>query len=153
LKLALWSPAFVVTSSTKHAPPCIVQVTSTKSIKPLKLRQNQRYSWMPTKNVDVSVFSNDDVRMKRKPLKAIIRPLDPYDPRSWDHPSHKEQWLALAAELGRSLAKRDFTEHEAKLTKVREKLLEARQAFDHPTHKKTWLALAESINRAMAPEE
>ena len=36
------------------------------------------------------------------------RDLDPTDPRSLDHPSHKEQWLALARALGRLDARRDF---------------------------------------------
>jgi hypothetical protein len=33
---------------------------------------------------------------------------DPADPNSIDHPSHKEQWLALARALGRADARRDF---------------------------------------------
>lgn len=33
---------------------------------------------------------------------------DPTDPRSLSHPSHKEQWLALARALGRLDARRDF---------------------------------------------
>jgi hypothetical protein len=40
---------------------------------------------------------------KPKPL-GIVRKLDPADPRSLDHPSHREQWLELARALGRSLA-------------------------------------------------
>jgi hypothetical protein len=34
--------------------------------------------------------------------------LDPSDPRSLDHPCHKEQWLELARALGRLDARRDF---------------------------------------------
>jgi hypothetical protein len=34
--------------------------------------------------------------------------LNPTDPSSLDHPSHKEQWLALARALGRLDARRDF---------------------------------------------
>jgi hypothetical protein len=37
-----------------------------------------------------------------------VRDLDPADPKSLDHPSHKEQWLALARALGRLDARRDF---------------------------------------------
>lgn len=33
---------------------------------------------------------------------------DPSDPASLAHPSHKEQWLALARALGRLDAKKDF---------------------------------------------
>jgi hypothetical protein len=42
----------------------------------------------------------------RKP--GIIRPLDPDDPRSLDHPSHKEQWLELARTLGRLGAREEY---------------------------------------------
>jgi hypothetical protein len=37
-----------------------------------------------------------------------VRDLDVDDPNSIEHPSHKEQWLALARALGRLDAKRDF---------------------------------------------
>ncbi len=40
--------------------------------------------------------------------RATIRPLDPDDPRSLDHPSHDEQWRELAKALGRAMADRDF---------------------------------------------
>jgi hypothetical protein len=40
--------------------------------------------------------------------KGVIRPLDPNDPRSLSHPSHKEQWLELARALGRMDARKDF---------------------------------------------
>lgn len=36
----------------------------------------------------------------RKP-KVVIRTLDPADPRSLDHPSHREAWLELADAIGR----------------------------------------------------
>lgn len=36
------------------------------------------------------------------------QPLDPSDPRSLDHPSHKEKWLELARALGRLDARKDF---------------------------------------------
>jgi hypothetical protein len=45
---------------------------------------------------------------RRQKLGGRIRPLDPADARSWDHPCHREQWLALAEALGRSLARRDW---------------------------------------------
>jgi len=40
--------------------------------------------------------------------KGIVRPLDPSDLRSLDHPSHKEKWLELARALGRMDARKDF---------------------------------------------
>src|SRR5215471_7472337 len=40
--------------------------------------------------------------------KAVIRPLDPADPASWDHPSHDEQWLELARAMGRTAARREW---------------------------------------------
>jgi hypothetical protein len=38
---------------------------------------------------------------KLKPTKVVIRTLDPADPRSLDHPSHREAWLRLADAIGR----------------------------------------------------
>jgi hypothetical protein len=46
-------------------------------------------------------------RIAKRP-KGIIRPLDPSDPRSIDHPSHKEQWLELARAIGRMEAREEF---------------------------------------------
>jgi hypothetical protein len=43
----------------------------------------------------------------RKP-RGIIRKLDPGDRRNPSHPSHDEQWLELARELGRAVADRDW---------------------------------------------
>jgi hypothetical protein len=40
--------------------------------------------------------------------KGIIRQLDPSDPRSLDHPSHREQWLELARAIGRLEAREEF---------------------------------------------
>jgi hypothetical protein len=42
----------------------------------------------------------------RKPKQpaAIMRPLDPSDPRSLDHPCHDQQWLELTGTLGKALA-------------------------------------------------
>lgn len=37
-----------------------------------------------------------------------VRDLEPTDPDSLEHPSHREQWLALARALGRLDARRDF---------------------------------------------
>lgn len=39
---------------------------------------------------------------------GCVRDLGLDDPSSIDHPSHKEQWLALARALGRLDARRDF---------------------------------------------
>jgi hypothetical protein len=45
------------------------------------------------------------MRPRITPKPGIIRPLDMDDPRSWDHPSHKEQWLEIAREIGRQIAR------------------------------------------------
>jgi hypothetical protein len=45
---------------------------------------------------------------KRNPLTSIIRPLDPLDPRSLEHPCHKEQWLARAEAIGRAIARQEW---------------------------------------------
>lgn len=37
--------------------------------------------------------------------KAIIRPLDPSHPQSWDNPDNEELWLELARAIGRQLAR------------------------------------------------
>src|SRR5262245_17945008 len=39
---------------------------------------------------------------------AIMVPLDPSDPRSPDHPIHREQWLELARAIGRAMANEAF---------------------------------------------
>jgi hypothetical protein len=44
----------------------------------------------------------------RRPRIGIVRPLPPDDPRSLDHPSHKEQWLKVADALGELLADLDW---------------------------------------------
>jgi hypothetical protein len=36
---------------------------------------------------------------------GIVRPLDAADPRSLDHPSHREQWLEFARAIGRQIAR------------------------------------------------
>jgi hypothetical protein len=36
--------------------------------------------------------------------KAIIRPLDPSHPQSWDNPNNEEIWLELARAIGRQIA-------------------------------------------------
>jgi hypothetical protein len=45
--------------------------------------------------------------MRKEQIRAS-RELDPTDPRRIDHPSHKEQWLALARALGRLDARAEF---------------------------------------------
>jgi hypothetical protein len=37
--------------------------------------------------------------------KAIIRPLDPSHPQSWDNPDNEEVWLELARAIGRQIAR------------------------------------------------
>ena len=43
----------------------------------------------------------------RKP-KDVGRTLDPSDPRSLDHPSHREAWLELADAIGRLEAREEI---------------------------------------------
>jgi hypothetical protein len=45
-------------------------------------------------------------RQRKRP--GIVRPLDPADPRSVDHPSHDGQLLELVRALGRAMADQDF---------------------------------------------
>lgn len=47
------------------------------------------------------------MRTKNYP-EGTVRSPDPSDPRSLDHPSHREQWLELADALGRLIAQRVF---------------------------------------------
>jgi hypothetical protein len=49
----------------------------------------------------------------RKTIVGRIRPLPADDPRNPDHPSHEEQWLALARALGSAMADRDFERDRA----------------------------------------
>jgi hypothetical protein len=42
--------------------------------------------------------------IKRKRAEAIMRRLDPSDPRSLGHPCHDEQWLEYAKHLARAMA-------------------------------------------------
>jgi len=58
-----------------------------------------------------------ETKPKRRKSVAVMRPLDPSDPRSWDHPCHEEQWLALAEAIGRSLANMEFDSQDAKKRK------------------------------------
>jgi hypothetical protein len=51
---------------------------------------------------------SDDKTNKRKPLIAVMRPLDPSDPRSWDHLSHDKLWREFARLIGQSMAQRDW---------------------------------------------
>lgn len=37
--------------------------------------------------------------------RAIIRPLDPSHPQSWDNPNNEEIWFELARAIGRQLAR------------------------------------------------
>lgn len=37
--------------------------------------------------------------------KAIIRPLDPSHPQSWDNPDNEAVWLELARAIGRQIAR------------------------------------------------
>lgn len=37
--------------------------------------------------------------------KAIVRPLDPSHPQSWDNPDNEEIWLNLARAIGRQIAR------------------------------------------------
>ena len=39
---------------------------------------------------------------------GLIRALDPSEPHSPDHLSHRQAWLAVARELGRAMAAQEF---------------------------------------------
>jgi hypothetical protein len=43
----------------------------------------------------------------KKPA-AVMRPLDPDDPRNPYHPCHEEKWLELARAIGRQMARADY---------------------------------------------
>jgi hypothetical protein len=47
-------------------------------------------------------------RNEKGRITGICRTLPPDDPRSLDHPSHKEKWIELARALGRDMADHDF---------------------------------------------
>ena len=46
--------------------------------------------------------------MAKEKIKGIVRELDPDDPRSISHPSHREQLLELAEAIGRWEAREEF---------------------------------------------
>jgi len=52
--------------------------------------------------------------IKRKRPRAILRPLDPSDPRSLGHPCHDEQWLQYAGHLGRAMADAEWERQHPK---------------------------------------
>ena len=52
------------------------------------------------------------MRTRLAKAKVVVRPLDPDDPRSIDHPSHKEQWLELARVLGRAEAREEYRQRQ-----------------------------------------
>jgi hypothetical protein len=47
-------------------------------------------------------------------VRGTIRPLDPADPRSLDHPCHNDQWLELAKAIGRSMAREQYAKDHGK---------------------------------------
>jgi hypothetical protein len=56
-----------------------------------------------------------DVNMRNeleKP-KGVVRQLPAGDPRDINHPSHREQWDALAEAIGRMAAREDFARMKA----------------------------------------
>lgn len=70
----------------------------------------------------------------RKKIVAKVRPLDPSDPRSLEHPCHREQWLAFAEALGSSLACQEWERMEGRLSVPADR--ERMQAHDHRHTKK-----------------
>jgi hypothetical protein len=56
------------------------------------------------------VSANNEVRHHANDNKKMgkMRALDPSDPRSLNHPSHKEQWLEFARVLGRLEAREEY---------------------------------------------
>jgi hypothetical protein len=53
-------------------------------------------------NKKLRTHANDNKKL------GTIRPLDPSDERSIDHPCHKKQWLELAKVLGRLEAREEY---------------------------------------------
>ena len=51
---------------------------------------------------------NDNQRNLPVGLYGIIRPLPDSDPHNLNHPSHRENWLAVARAIGESLADEDY---------------------------------------------
>jgi hypothetical protein len=47
------------------------------------------------------------IRQRKRP-GVVFRQLDPDDPRSLDHPSHREAWLELADAIGRLEAQEEI---------------------------------------------
>ena len=61
-------------------------------------------SWKFTVACEGFAVMRTRIRSPRGP-KAIIRPLDPSHPQSWDNPDNEEIWLELARAIGRQLAR------------------------------------------------
>jgi len=62
----------------------------------------------PQKDSETNAGSGTVGRVARLDRQGIVRSLDPTDPRSLDHPSHREQWLELARTLGRLEAREEY---------------------------------------------
>jgi hypothetical protein len=56
--------------------------------------------------IDAQLQKGEVKKLKKQKLVGVVRQLDSSDPRSLDHPSHRDKWLALAGAIGRSLAKK-----------------------------------------------
>src|SRR5262249_17794425 len=61
---------------------------------------------------------------------AIMHRLDPSDPRSPDHPCHREQWLELARSVGRALADQDWAAMDMKRKALSAEIVAKKMAPD-----------------------
>jgi hypothetical protein len=59
-------------------------------------------------------------KYRRKPLRAIQRPLNAADPRNLSQPHFREAWLNLAGAIGRLIADEDYAQGLREAAKERE---------------------------------
>lgn len=59
-------------------------------------------------NMQLDFSAKNQLKHDNDNKLGAVRPLDPSDPRSLDHPCHKEQWLGLARALGRLEAREEY---------------------------------------------
>lgn len=64
--------------------------------------------------------------------KGVIRKLDPSNPESIDHPSHRQKWLELVKALATALADRDFEAQRKRGQHDRGSRGDVRKILDRP---------------------
>jgi hypothetical protein len=55
-----------------------------------------------------TVAANDNQRNSPRAFYGIVRPLADSGPHNLNHPSHRENWLAVARAIGEALADEDY---------------------------------------------